>query len=577
MPTSAVTPAIADPPSYADMVDQALAHYRAEELDAARAISERLLAIDPRDYAALHLAGVIARAQQRLPQASEFLKLALQCAPDPQSAAASWCGLGKALRDAGDLRQAEEAFRRALRTDPAVCGHAIELAQTYADGWKLDLAIETLKTAIKQHPDDPMPCAKLGNILIAYERQQDALVMYDLALKRKPDDANLHVTRGAILKMLGRFSEAESAIEEALRQNPMVDAYTHLVQLKKFDLDSPAVAAIKRQLEPENQAPLDTRINAGFALAKLYDGFGDYATAFRYLEQANQLKRATIRTPVLDEYRRMLEGISALFTSDFLARYSGKSQSDLAPIFILGVPRSGTTLTEQMLASHSHVRGGGELACIIKLSKDLGETWESRGAVAPGTDEMVAQDLAQAASRYTQLTAHLWQLRPRFTDKMPINLFYIGIIELLFPKAHIIYCRRNPVATCFSCYQHLFAAKNMPFSYDLKEMGQFYRLHEHMMVHWRAVLPGRVLEVDYEQLVEDPETGVRRMLDFCGLDFEPACLNFHALNRPIGTASVIQVRQPVYREAANHWQRYTPFLGPLFETLDLGPAAAPTS
>ncbi len=557
---------------YQDMLDKALTYYYADDLDQARALSDELLRIAPQEHMPLQLAGVIARSQKRLPESAELLKQALRYAPDAQSAAACWFSLGKTLREAGDLHQAEEALRRALHINPSVCDYATELAQIYADGWKLDLAIETLKKAINRHPGDSAPCAILASILVTYGRHQDALIVFDLALARNPSDPYIHLSRGTTLKVLGRFSEAQHEFTEALRLKPMIEAYSHLAQLKKFNVDSPETQTILKQWDPEGTAPLKVRIDAGFALARIYDKAGGYPTAFQYLQDANRLKRADIEFSIKD-YQDMSDGIMALFTPDFLARFSGKSNSDLAPIFVLGMPRSGTTLTEQMLASHSQVQGGGELPSITRVAKDLGNTWESRGNLAPGSDEMVAQDLQQAAARYTDMASHLWRKRPRFTDKMPMNFLYIGIIHLLFPNARIIFCHRNPVATCLSCYQILFGAGNVLYSYDLAELGQVYKIHERIMAHWRKVLPGRVLEVEYEHLVGHPETGIRRMLEFCDLEFESACLDFHTLNRPIATASLVQVRKPIYKEAINHWENYQPFLGPLFDGLGINPAS----
>ena len=557
---------------YQEMLDKALACYYADDLDQARALSDELLRIAPQEHMPLHLAGVIARSQQRLPESAEYLKQALRHAPDAQSAAASWCGLGKALRQAGDLRQAEEALRRAWQLDPSICGYATELAQTYAYGWKLDLAIETLKKAINRHPADPLPCATLASFFVKYGRPQDALIAYDLALTRNPDDPYIHLNRGITLKMLGRFAESESEFVEALRLKPMIEVYSHLGQLKKYDIEAPEVQAMMKHWDPNNNAPLEVRIDAGFALARVYDNARDYRTAFHYLENANRLNRENIEFSVAD-YEDMSVRVMALFTPDFFARYRDKSTSELAPIFVLGMPRSGTTLTEQILASHSQVQGGGEMTGIIRIGKELGETWENRGSQAPGSDAMVAQDLMQAAAHYADMTSLLWRKRPRFTDKMPMNFLYIGIIQLLFPKAKIIYCRRNPIATCLSCYQILFGDGNILYSYDLAELGRSYKIHERIMAHWRKVLPGRVLEVEYEHLVEHPETEIRRMLEFCGLEFESACLDFHALNRPVATASLMQVRRPIYKESINHWKNYQPFLGPLFDALGINPAS----
>lgn len=553
---------------YQELLDKASAAYYAQDYGQARVLSEELLRIAPQDHAILQLAGVVARFQRRLPESITFLKQALRYAPDAQRAAGSWFSLGKTLRETGDLHQAEEALHHALQMNPNVCDYLIELAETYADGWKLDLAIETLKHALNRYRSNAAPCAALAGILVKHGRHQDALFAYDLALARDPGDPYVHLSRGKTLNVLGRFAEAKRELEEALRIKPMIEAYSSLAQLKNLTIDSPETQTMIKYCDPASGAPLQVRIDVGFALARIYDAAGNYSAAFQYLLDANRLKRANIEFSIRD-YEAMAEGTMALFTSDFLARYAGKSNSDLAPIFILGMPRSGTTLTEQMLASHSQVQGGGELPGLTRVSKDLGNTWESRGNLAPGSDEMVIQDLKQAAAHYKSMTSHLWCKRPHFTDKMPMNFFYIGVIHLLFPKAKIIYCHRNPIATCLSCYQILFGTGNLQYSYDLTELGQAYRIHEQLMEHWRKVLPKSILEVKYEQLVENPETEIKRVLEFCGLEFEPACLDFHNLNRPIATASLHQVRKPIYKDSLNNWKHYAAYLGPLFDALGL--------
>ena len=554
------------------LIEKALAHYDAKEFDQARAVSNELLHLQPRDYSALHLAGVVATAQERLPEAAEFLKRALGCAPDAEKAAVSWFALGKALRQADDFRQAQEAFRRALHLNPEVCDYYLELANAYLEEWKSDLAIETLQTAIKRFSSDFRPYAALGDALHRDGRQQDALIAYELAIKLKPEYAHAHLAMGGALKTLGRFAEAEVEIRQALQLDPMSRAYSELVEFTKFEINSPEITKIKNRLDPVANAPLEARIDSMYALAKIYDDLGDYSTAFKYLEEACRLYRPTFEFSITD-YEAMVDGIIALFTPDFLGHYSGKSTSDLAPIFIMGMPRSGTTLTEQIIASHSQVQGGGELVFMTRLSKQLGETWESRGSAAPGDDATVANDLVQAASYYRDMTEHLWRKKPRFTDKMPTNFLYLGVIQLLFPKASIIYCRRDAAATCFSCLQNYFTPGNVRFSYDLVELGRFYNLHSKIMLYWQKILPGRILEVQYENLVENTEAGVRRILDFCGLEFEPGCLDFHTLKRAVATASFMQVRKPVYKSSIEHWKHYEQFLGPLLETLKLESSA----
>jgi tetratricopeptide (TPR) repeat protein len=546
---------------------QAQRYYDASDFDAARKAVDESLRLMPQDYATLHLAGIIATAQKRLPAATDFLKQALQHAPDSINAAASWCALGKALRAAGDLRQAEEALRRAIIIDPHNCNYPVELADIYAEGWNLSAAIKTLKKAVNRFFSDPLPCVALGNLLNRYGKQSDAFTAYGLAIQRKPDFAEAHLALGSTLAMLGRFEEAEQALREALRLNPTIKACYQLAQAKKFKLDSREIDEIKSRLDPQLNAPKESKIDALFALSKIYDKQKDFASAFHYLNEATLLHRSASEDSI-SEYQAMCNRIISLFTPEFLARYSGKSTSDLSPIFVLGMFRSGTTLMEQILASHSQVQGGGELLCIVQIAKQLSLTWTNRGDSAIDDDAAVIDDLIQSAASYRRMTAHISARRPRFTDKLPLNFFYIGIIHLLFPKASIIYCHRNPIATCFSCYQNnIIMPANGWFTHDLTDLGRYYKLHNRMMRHWWEVLPGRILNVEYESLVESPEAEIRRILKFCNLGFEPGCLEFHATKHPVATASIMQVRNPIYKSGIDHWKNYEQFLGPLIEAL----------
>ena len=561
-------------PAQENLIERAAVHFEAEEFAQARVLVDEVLAAAPQDYSALQLAGMIATGQGLLPEASELLKQALRKAPDAQRAAFSWFALGKALREANDLRQAEEALRRAMRLYPDST-YAVELADIYKVGWKMGLAIETLKDAINRFFNDPTPCAALGNVLHRCGRYEDACIAYGIAIARNPEFAGAHMSLGGTLKLLGRFKEAEAEIREGLRLDPMLRGYTELVHVAKCPVGSPEFEAIKKRLDPAMNAPLTARVDSLFALARIYDDIGDYATAFKYLDEGCRLYRPTlIGTMVgtsIAEHETMVDGVVALFTPDFIARYENLSTSELAPIFIVGMPRSGTTLTEQIIASHSLVQPGNELFFMTMISRELGETWESRGAAAPGDDATVADDLNKAAARYGKLTEDIWKGSPHITDKMPMNFFYVGMIHLLFPKAKIIYCRRNALATCLSCLQNLFAHGNLQFSYDQVELGREYNLHERMVAHWQKVLPGRILTVQYEDLVQDNENQVRRILDFCGLKFEPACLDFHTLKRAVPTASFAQVRQPIYTSSLDYWKNYEPYLGPLIETLATKP------
>ena len=554
-----------------DLIEQATELYKAERFAEARTVVDGLLAVAPKDYSVVHLAGVIATAQDQLADASELLKIALRLAPDAPRVAVSWYALGRALRKAGDLRQAEEAMRRAVHFNPNACNFLLELVDIYLTEWKIDLALETARKAINRFFGDPTPYHSLGNVLHKCGRYEDACIAYEMAIKRMPEYSVSHLALGSTYKVLGRFKEAEAEIREALRLDPMIRAYMELMQLSKRRPDEHELAAINARLDPKINAPVMAQVDSLYALAMLADREGDYPTAFKYFDEAWRRYRPTLDYSFA-QHEEMQKGICALFTPDFIAHYEHMSKSELAPIFILGMPRSGTTLTEQIVASHSKVQPGNELFFMTMLCRDLGNLWESRGDAAPGDDATVADDINKAAQRYAEYTADLWKGGPHITDKMPMNFFYVGMIHFMFPKAKIIYCRRNPAANCFSCMENFFGNGNLQFSYDQVEMGLYYKMHERMMAHWNKVLPGRFLTVQYEELVQDHESQVRRILDFCGLEFEPACLDFHTLKRAVPTASFSQVRQPIYTSSLEHWKNYEPYLGPLLETLGVKPS-----
>ena len=551
-----------------ERMQEAARLYYAEEFEQARIISDELLTEVPQDYSALHLGGVIAAAQGRLADAATLLNIAIQKAPDAPRAGVSWYGLARTLRKAGDFRQAEEAFRRAIRLDPSASNYQLELAEAYVGSWKIDKALETVQATIKNFFYDPAPYTALGNVLHKCGRYEDALLAYELAINRMPEYASARMSRGSTLKVLGRFAEAEQEIREALRLDPMIRGYMELVQISKVTLTPEEITAIKRRLDPEVKAPAMARVDSLYALSRLAERDGDYATAFKYLDEGCRTYRPTLDYKI-SEHQKMAEGIIALFTPDFIAHYEHMSTSELEPIFIVGMPRSGTTLTEQIIASHSTVEPGNELPFVTMISRELGTTWENRGAAAPGDDATVADDLNKAAAKYGEYTESLWKGMPHITDKLPMNFFYVGVIHFLFPKAKIIYCRRNPAANCLSCLENLFAQGNLQFSYDQVEIAQFYKLHQSMMEHWNKVLPGRILTVQYEELVEDHEAQVRRLLDFCGLEFEKNCLDFHTLKRAVPTASFAQVRKPIYKSSLDSWKHYEPYLGPLLEALGM--------
>jgi tetratricopeptide (TPR) repeat protein len=518
----------------------------------------------PQDYHVLHLAGTIAIAENRHADAVNYFRRAIEVAPDTPNQAMSWNGVGHAMSGLHQYAQAEEAYRRAMLADPSLVTHALDFAQALSDAGKHQLAADVLQAAIRRHPKDPAPCARLASFLIKQGRQQDALVMLDMAVRCDPGYAPAHFNASVALAMLGKIEEAYAACDLALTLDPNMSGYYQLAGLG--ELSPERLTLLEARAGGHFGASFESRIDAGFALAAAYNRRGDPERAFGYLAEANRLKRSSIRFDIETE-RDRVQRLKAFFTPELFARFAGRVPSTLKPIFIVGMPRSGSTLVEQMLAGHPQVQAGGELPHLPVICHTVGDTWGSRGSASPGSDEQVIGDLTEAVRKYAELTEYLRRRHERFTDKLPGNYLMLGMIQLMFPQASIIHTCRNPFDTCLSCYERLFTSE-LNYTYDLGDLGRQYRLYEELMAHWHAALPpGRILDVEYETLVADPETGLRRILDHCGLPFDAACLKFHEVRRPVTTASAVQVRKPIYQSSAGRWRLYKNHLQPLADAL----------
>lgn len=545
-------------------VSEIVERVQAGTIAGARQATDALLQSRPDDYHALHLAGTIALTENRNESAIDLFHRAVKQAPDKLNEAMSWNGAGQAMLALHQHERASEAFRRAMQADPGRVMHTMDFAQALADTGKPELAEEALRAAMQRHPQDPGPCARLASIWIKHGRQQDALVMLDMARRCDPNYAPAYFNASVALAMLGKTDAAYVACNAALMLDPSITGYYQLASLGAVSDDQ--VHMLEQRAAEDSSASMDVRIDAGFALATLYARRHEYDEAFTHLERANRLKHNTLAFDISDTTER-IRRLKAFFVPALFERFKGKLHPPLKPIFIVGMPRSGSTLIEQMLAAHPEVQAGGELLYLPNICQDVGETWGARGPASPGADAEVIADLTQASDEYAKLTAPLRRRHERFTDKLPGNYQMLGMIQLMFPQAVIIHTRRNPFDTCLSCYEHLFTSR-LEFTYDLHDLGATYRLYEEMMAHWHAVLPpGRVLDVDYETVVADPEAQLHRILDHCGLPYDAACLDFHSVRRPVTTASATQVRNPIYQTSRGRWRHYRNHLQPLAEAL----------
>ena len=513
---------------------------------------------------------LISKYRSDYTEAKRLLKSAIGMTRDPQVSAEFWWLLSQVSIDARTLDEAEQAFQHAADLDPSRTDYLTDLAHFRAERHGPEAALAMLHAAAETRPDEPAFPLHIGKVLMDAGRLEEALSAFDALMLKHPEAAAAATYNRAIcLQILGRLDEARTSLEQALTLDPNLNGHHQYANLLKTATGGlPASQAYIQLLERRAQEdmPVNARIDSYFTLARIHESAGDFSRAFECMQRANTLKRSTLKWSLAEadaEFGRIIK----LFDRDFIARFRGRVASDLKPVFVLGMPRSGTTLTEQILAAHTQINAGGELNHLTRLGSPFTAAWSSAAALAPEKQQEVEIDLSRIAREFFALTAGLQSPGKRFTDKMPGNFLYMGLIYLLFPGASVVHCMRDPVDNCLSCYERQFS-KGLFFSYDLKELAGYYRLYRRIMRHWREVLPQDfILDVQYEEMVSDPETQIRRLLAFCSLPFEEACMNFHEVKRTVKTASVLQVRQPMYKTSVARWKKYGRSLTPLLEAL----------
>ena len=397
-----------------------------------------------------------------------------------------------------------------------------------------------------------------------------ALGLYRALVADAPPTAQtceLHLSIAHSLKALGRQQEAIESYRAAAAARPSYgDAYWSLANLKTYRFPDAEISRMRADEAAETTAPFD-RYHLRFALGKAFEDRGEFAESYRYYERGNALKKSQSRyRPEPMERNTRLQ--KEICTREFFAARQGVGCNSPEPIFIVGLPRSGSTLLEQILASHSKVEGTMELADIPRMVLDLqGREPDSDNPRYPRVlKDLTADDFLRLGERYISETRVYRTGKPHFIDKMPNNFRHLGLIHLGLPNAKIIDARRNAMACCFSNFKQLFAA-GQEFTYGLEDIGRYYRTYVELMAHWDSVMPGKVLRVEHEDVVDSLEANVRRILDFCGLEFEPQCVEFYKTERSIRTASSEQVRQPIFKEGIDQWRNFEPWLAPLKEVL----------
>jgi tetratricopeptide (TPR) repeat protein len=474
-----------------------------------------------------------------------------------------------------DLNRFEDAERRlldVLRRAPDFALARYTLAQVLHRQTRAQDAIAELDVLLRGEPDNPA-CLNLKALALSHLGDyRQSLACYERLLRVEPDLAAVWLGYGHVLKTTGALDKAVAAMKKAVELKPdLGEAYWQLADLKIFRFSDTDIAAMRRALTGELAA--EARAQIHFALGKALEDARDHGPSFEEYAKGNAVRRALVRYSAGDT-TALIRRSEALFTPAFFAARAGSGDPSQDPIFVVGLTRSGSTLIEQMLASHPAIEGTAELPAIpARVAQIRADHGDYPGAI----ERLDRTTLADLGAEYIARTrVHRKLGRARFVDKMPANFLHTGLIHLILPNAKIIDARRHPMSCGFANFKQHFT-RGQPWSYDLADIGRYYRDYVELMAHFDAVLPGRVHRVIYEDVIADPEREARRLLDYLGLPFDEACLRFYENDRPVLTASAEQVRRPIFKDALEQWRHYAPWLGPLKaalgDVLDAYPAA----
>jgi tetratricopeptide (TPR) repeat protein len=554
--------AIAIRPDYAEAFNnRGVTLQELERFDEALASYQKAIAIRPGFPEALNNCGSALQAAKRFEEALASYDRAIALKPD---FAEAWSNRGAALRELKRFDQALASYAKAIALRPQHAEAHVELGKLLVTLGRLEHAIAHFEKALAIDPRNAEAHTQLAYLIDVPGRFEEAVTHCEQALAIEPDNAKARNALGGVLRALGRVDEAINAFERAIACDPrQTAAYWNLVCSKNLGAADPPFLAMNELARDMASLEVEQQVYLHFALGKAFADIGEHQRSIGHLLQGNSLKRQQV---VYDERRTLqwFERIRTIFTAELMSRKQGLGDPCSAPVFIVGMPRSGSTLIEQILASHPKVFGAGELREIVLMAK-LGDRYMSEFPEIVPT--LSGEQLHEFGTSYVQIMRDQAPAAAKITDKMLINFAYAGLIHLALPNARIIHSRRDPLDTGFSCFSHLFAgAQN--HTYDLAELGRYYRAYETLMRHWRSVLPdGVMLEVRYEEVVGNLEEQARRILAHCGLEWDDACLAFYKTKRPVRTASHTQVRQPIYRRSVGRWREYGDLLQPFVKAL----------
>lgn len=532
--------------------------------DSAMSAFHKALKQNPNHLMSHYNLGWTLHAAGRIKEALNHYKKAVEISPDFLDA---WNNMGEALRRLGETKQAIGCFRKALSVNEDHFHAENNLGLALLEENCLDEAAHCFRHLIEKNPGIPKVYNNLGTVHLRNGQTEEAITWIQKALALNPKRRDKYlVNLGSALQDLGRLQEAEAARHEAITFNPVnTEAWFSFSQTKKFISYDHCINDMETLLMDGHLSQND-QVNIHFALGKVFDDIGEYAKAFEHYAAANGIHRKTLTYDVQKEID-LIERIINYFDETKLGQLAESIPDIVKPIFVIGMPRSGTSLVEHILASHPDISGGGELPEIGIIARSLHQTLGTAIPFPECLDALSPVTACNAADQYYSRLCEISKGAKYVTDKATRNSVNLGLIAILFPNARIIHCVRNPLDNCLSCYFQRFLMGSY-HTFDLTELGLYYRAHHRLMKHWESVLHLPFLEVRYELLVSNQEEESRRLVDFCDLEWDERCLEFHRTIRSVGTASNFQVRQPIYKTSVERWRNYAAFLDPLIKEIE---------
>ena len=547
------------PPEFMTARNAAAEAYDRGDLSAAKKHFLEALNFDPNSSEVLHRLGLVCQRMGSLSEGTTYLVSAASLDPDD---AVIQNNLGNILAAQNNLDDAVSAYKEAIRIEPDYVNATYNLANSLVKSGKLKEAIAAYRRTIELAPEDLDAYNELAMCLLDSGEHDAAGELFRAALAIDPTHADTNNNFGVYLMQIGEIESARVSFANALKYRPNYGrAYENLARSRRFVSNDSDIVERLETLTRDTSASRDDQMLYHFALGKILDDMGRYQRAFEHYLKGNSIKRASV---IFDRqgHIRWVDRVIATYTPSLLDLKRDFGNTSELPVFIIGMIRSGTTLVEQIIASHPSVAGGGELRYFPKLAANLPRTLSSQLAFPECAKALDSATVSRKAEEYLSLLKNFGASEIRITDKLPTNFLFLGLIYLLFPRARVIHCVRDPMDVCLSIFFQRFASGHS-YAYDLEDIASYYNEYVRLMDHWKQVLPMRILEIQYETLVADQERVTREITNFLDIKWDPTCLQFEQTRRVVSTASNWQVRQPIYTNSVSRWRQYEPFIEPL--------------